>query len=206
MEFGAYVYASEGATSSTDCEKELKQKLLELIENDHKGILSKQFELTTLKLAIETSKSNSITLEHYIKKQADEIKKMDSEKVLESVSELYKENGFAKDENHFIKEFESLKTNYNLVLGNGKTLNKVSTSRKNGFIQKTFMLSNNSTNEAITLLYDKVNYQFFVFQGSHIKNQRIEKSKQENEYIIFIKEYNELLSGIHSLSVVAYDK
>lgn len=97
MEFGAYVYASEGATSSTDCEKELKQKLLELIENDHKGILSKQFELTTLKLAIETSKSNSITLEHYIKKQADEIKKMDSEKVLESVSELYKENGFAQD-------------------------------------------------------------------------------------------------------------
>ena len=68
------------------------------------------------------------------------------------------------------------------------------------------MLSNNSTNEAVTLLYDKVNYQFFVFQGSHIKNQRIKKSKQENEDITFIKEYNELLSGIHSLSVVAYDE
>ena len=33
--------------------------------------------------------------------------------------------GFAKDENHFIKEFESLKTNYNLVHGNRKTLHKV---------------------------------------------------------------------------------
>lgn len=99
------VEQSELQKEVSDCDNQLKEKLLEFIQSDKNGILQKQFELTTVKLAQEVQGSGSITLEHYIKKQSSEIRQLDSDQVIKKLNDMYTQEGISQD---MLKAYEQM--------------------------------------------------------------------------------------------------
>lgn len=90
-----------------NCDDELRRKLNNLITDDKEGILKKQFELTTLKLAQKVQNNNQTTLEDYVQSKAKEIKEKDTSGKIDELKKLYANEGKAKS---LLKVYEHIDT------------------------------------------------------------------------------------------------
>jgi uncharacterized protein YigE (DUF2233 family) len=95
--FLGMAYSQLARAESPDCNSVLATQMQDLIKNDKHRILDMQFELTAMKLALETLKSGQKTAEAYIKNQEALIKKLDDQGIRTKLSVLYAKNGEAVD-------------------------------------------------------------------------------------------------------------
>lgn len=85
-----------------ECSDELAQKIVALYKADKFKVLSLQMELTTLKLAKETVKSKSKTVEKYVLKQEATLHDIEDQKTVKDIKsqllDLYVKHGKKEDE------------------------------------------------------------------------------------------------------------
>lgn len=91
-------------TSEIECENEALQELSELLQTDGKGVLSKQYALTTLKLA--TLNSKRTTVEKSIRDQQKELNTKDPE-LIKRLNQIYTKHGLNYDYQKLIENMES---------------------------------------------------------------------------------------------------
>ena len=93
--FALFLVSASALAQSDDyswCQDEAKREIRELLLSDHSGILLKQFELSTLKLALVTSAPGYKTLEDYANNRAKELKDSAIISELESIYTTYGES------------------------------------------------------------------------------------------------------------------
>lgn len=102
------VYSQENeAMTQAECETELLTKLNDLIKNDYNGILERQFELTSYKLALEVQSAGAKSIEAYVRQKSKEIKELDKDQVISKLNSLYKDNGYTED---LVKAYEHMQS------------------------------------------------------------------------------------------------
>lgn len=124
-----------GAQNTSQCDHNLISKLSSLMEEDKQGILSKQFELTTLKLAQVVVKKNKKTFEEIIKQKSSEIANLDKS-TLDKLENYYNEYGLIQDQSNFTKYYEQIK----------------SKSKNSNYYNKNFRIYNQSSSGLILLI------------------------------------------------------
>lgn len=93
-----------------DINKEFRQRILEVIENDKEGILGLQFHITTLKMAIKSKAAGHRTLEAYVRRKENILEQSE---ITKEMVEVYKEFGIAKDLGEIKKLTETKDAKYN---------------------------------------------------------------------------------------------
>lgn len=93
------------------CDDQIKNKILELLEKDDYNLIGKQFQLTSLKLALQVlEKSTHIdTVETYLKTYQKELLNEDKSQVLDDLVGFYRDHGKVEDTNFVSKNFKQLK-------------------------------------------------------------------------------------------------
>ncbi len=102
--FLGLAYAQFARAADPTCDSVLAGKIVELVKADKSKILDMQFELTALKLARETLKSNHKTTEGYIKNQEALLTKLDDQGIREKLKKLYQTFGETADADKIEKE------------------------------------------------------------------------------------------------------
>jgi len=101
------------AQSQLNCEDELKTQILSLLKEDKENILGKQFQKTSLKLALKLisnrSNQNIRTMEDFIKRDQQKLISSDNQKVIAKMMKFYKEHGKVEDVNFIKNQFSNIK-------------------------------------------------------------------------------------------------
>ncbi len=97
MLFLGMAYSQMARAETPDCSSVLATQMQDLIKSDKHRILDMQFELTAMKLALETLKSGKKTAEAYIRSQEALIKQLDDQGIRDRLRVLYQKNGEAVD-------------------------------------------------------------------------------------------------------------
>lgn len=94
-----------------NCEDEIQNKLMELLEKDGNNILGKQFQLTSLKMALQVlERSTKIdTVETYLKSYQKELLNSKDGPVLDELVSFYRDHGKVEDSAYIAKSFKKLK-------------------------------------------------------------------------------------------------
>ncbi len=96
-----------------NCEDELKKQLLSLLKEDKQNILGKQFQKTSLKLALNLinnrSNKNIKTLEDFISRDQQKLISSDNQNVLAKMMKFYQEHGKIEDANFIKNQFGDVK-------------------------------------------------------------------------------------------------
>lgn len=107
--------------------------------------------------------------------------------------------GFAKNQKHFKKVYNDLKSQHQIMVG-GKEL-KESDNMASGFYRKTFTSTNKLTNDAFQLIYDQKNYQYYILQGTQIVDKTSGKAKQLVKQKEFLRQFRSLASKVQSIDI-----
>lgn len=98
--------------SEVNCEDQIQQGIRELLQKDENNILGKQFQLTSLKMALQImenrSKKSYDNVEDFIQNDQKKLLARDNKKVLEDLVTFYRDYGKVKDDDFIDKTFNKV--------------------------------------------------------------------------------------------------
>lgn len=105
------------ATTEVKCSDAIQQRIRELLEGDENNMLGKQFQLTSLKMALQImenrTKKSYDNVEEYINADQKDLLNKDNQKVLDKLVGFYRNYGKVEDESFISDSFDKVKnSNY----------------------------------------------------------------------------------------------
>lgn len=104
--------AVKPVVSEANCEDQIQNRIRELLEKDDNNILGKQFQLTSLKMALQImetrSKKRLDNVEEYIRVDQKKLLDRDNKQVIDSLVNFYRDHGKVEDENFIDKTFNKV--------------------------------------------------------------------------------------------------
>lgn len=101
----------ESDVSKLSCDDQISNKILELLKKDQFNMIGKQFQLTSLKLALQVLQKSAKydTVEDYLNKYQKSLLSQDNKAVYDELVEFYRDHGKIEDSNFIANNFEKLK-------------------------------------------------------------------------------------------------